>query len=122
MSDQENNSMTEQTVYIVEDDAALRDSLGLLLGLNGYRTQAFACAEDFLRIYQRQCSGCLLLDVRMAGMDGVQLQAELQQRNVRLPVVVMTAHGDIALVRTVLKAGAIDFLEKPVDPDVLLAA
>ena len=64
----------EQTVFIVEDDAAVRDSLGLLLGLQGFRTQSFSCAEDFLRIYQPSWAGCLLLDVRMPGMNGRELQ------------------------------------------------
>jgi two-component system, LuxR family, response regulator FixJ len=112
----------EQTVFIVEDDAAVRDSLGLLLGLQGFRTQAFSCAEDFLRVYQPSWAGCLLLDIRMQGMSGLELQKSLQQQSVGLPVVIMTAHGDIATVRTALKTGAVDFLEKPVDPDALLAA
>ena len=64
----------EQTVFIVEDDAAVRDSLGLLLGLKGYRTQSFVCAEDFLRVYQPSWAGCLLLDIIMPGMDGLALQ------------------------------------------------
>jgi two-component system response regulator FixJ len=113
---------TEQTVFIVEDDAAVRDSLGLLLGLQGFRTQAFGCAEDFLRVYQPAWAGCLLLDVRMPGMSGLELQEALRQQNLALPIIIMTAHGDIATVRTALRSGAVDFLEKPVDPDALLAA
>jgi two-component system, LuxR family, response regulator FixJ len=113
---------TEQTVFIVEDDAAVRDSLGLLLGLQGFRTQAFGCAEDFLRIYQPSWAGCLLLDVRMPGMTGLELQESLRQQSLALPVIMMTAHGDIATVRTALRSGAVDFLEKPVDPDALLGA
>lgn len=112
----------EQTVFIVEDDAAVRDSLGLLLGLHGYRTQSFSCAEDFLQVYQPSWAGCLLLDLKMPGMSGLDLQALLRQKEITLPVVVITAHGDVPTVRTVLKSGAVDFLEKPVDPDVLLAA
>ena len=112
----------EQTVFIVEDDAALRDSLGLLLGLNGYRTQAFERAEDFLRVYQASSAGCLLLDIRMPGMSGLQLQEILRQKHLALPIIVMTAHGDVPTVRKVLKSGAVDFLEKPVDPDALLKA
>lgn len=112
----------EQTVFIVEDDAAVRDSLGLLLGLHGYRTQSFGCAEDFLQVYQPSWAGCLLLDLKMPGMSGLDLQALLRQKEIALPVIVITAHGDVPTVRTVLKSGAVDFLEKPVDPDALLAA
>ena len=112
----------EQTVFIVEDDAAVRDSLGLLLGLQGFRTQSFSCAEDFLRIYQPSWAGCLLLDVRMPGMNGLELQESLRRQGLALAVIIMTAHGDITTVRTALKSGAVDFLEKPVDPAALLAA
>jgi two-component system response regulator FixJ len=112
----------EQTVFIVEDDAAVRDSLGLLLGLQGFRTQSFSCAEDFLRIYRPSWAGCLLLDVRMPGMNGLELQESLRRQGLALPVIIMTAHGDITTVRTALKSGAVDFLEKPVDPAALLAA
>ena len=112
----------EQTVFIVEDDAAVRDSLGLLLGLQGFRTQSFSCAEDFLRIYQPSWAGCLLLDVRMPGMNGLELQESLRRQGLALPVIIMTAHGDITTVRSALKSGAVDFLEKPVDPAALLAA
>lgn len=110
----------EQTVFIVEDDAAVRDSLEVLLGLNGYRTRSFACAEDFLKVYQPS-AGCLLLDIRMPGMSGLELQAALLQKPPAPPIIVMTAHGDVATVRTAFKFGAVDFLEKPVDPDALLA-
>ena len=111
-----------QSVFIVDDDASVRDSLGLLLGLKGYRTQAFARADDFLRVYQPTQSGCLLLDVRIPGMSGLELQAALRERKIALPIVVITAHGDVPTVRTALRGGAVDFLEKPVDPDALLAA
>ncbi len=111
----------EQTVFIVEDDAAVRDSLGVLLGLQGYATQSFTCAEDFLRTYDRS-GGCLLLDIKMPGMSGLDLQASLAQQQPALPIIVMTAHGDVPTARTAFRAGAIDFLEKPVDPDALLAA
>lgn len=112
---------SEQTVFIVEDDAAVRDSLGVLLGLKGYRTHSFANAEDFLRVYQPAWGGCLLLDIRMPGMSGLELQATLRDRGITLPVIMMTAHGDVPTVRTALKSGALDFLEKPVDPEALLA-
>jgi RNA polymerase sigma factor (sigma-70 family) len=112
----------EQCVFIVDDDASIRDSLGLLLGLNGYRTQTFASADDFLRVCDPAWSGCLLLDIRMPGTDGLALQAMLHEREINLPIVFMTAHGDVPTVRTALKSGAVDYLEKPVDPDAMLTA
>jgi FixJ family two-component response regulator len=110
----------EATVFIVDDDMAMRDSLALLLGLKGYRTQIFANAENLLAAYSADWFGCMLLDVRMPGMDGLQLQAELCKRDSDVPVVVMTAYGDVSTARIALKAGAADFLEKPVDDVVLI--
>ena len=112
----------EQCVYIVDDDAAVRDSLSLLLGLNGFHTLPFASADDFLRVFDTTWSGCLLLDIRMPGIDGLALQALLNEREIALPIIFMTAHGDVPTVRTALKSGAVDYLEKPVDPDAMLAA
>jgi FixJ family two-component response regulator len=112
----------QATVYIVDDDAAVRDSLALLLGLRGFRTACFASAESFLASYRPGEMGCLLLDVRMPGMSGLELQAKLLAQGDPLPVIVITAHGDIAMARAALKAGAEDFLEKPIDEDALLQA
>ena len=109
-----------QCVFIVDDDAWVRDSLTVLLDLKGYRTQSFASAEEFLRDYRPASAGCLLLDVRMAGMSGLELQLALRERQIKLPVIVMTAHGDVPTARAALVAGAVDFLEKPVDPELLL--
>lgn len=114
--------MFEATVFIVDDDAAMRDSLALLLGLNDLRVQVFASAEDFLATCRKEWHGCLLLDLRMGGMDGLALQRALQDRGIQLPVVIVTAHGTLAAARIAFKAGAVDFLEKPVTEDVLLAA
>jgi len=112
----------DNAVYIVEDDAAVRDSIDLLLRLRGYRTRLFASAEDFLAEVQADWTGCMLLDIRMGGQDGLQLQQALGDRGLSLPIVFVSAYGDVATTRTALKAGAIDFLEKPVDEDALLAA
>jgi len=112
----------DQCVYIVDDDAAVRDSIGLLLGLKGFRTLPFASADDFLAACAPTWTGCLLLDIRMPGTDGLALQVELKTRKMHLPVIFMTAHGDVVTVRTALKSGAIDYLEKPVDPEAMLAA
>jgi two-component system, LuxR family, response regulator FixJ len=112
--------MTEPTVFFVDDDAAIRDALSLLISLKGLRTSVFGSAEDFLAVYDDAWRGCLLTDLQMPGMGGLDLQATLQRRGVVLPVVVLTAHGDVATTRTALKNGAVDFLEKPVDDDVLV--
>jgi RNA polymerase sigma factor (sigma-70 family) len=112
--------MSDATVFVVDDDASVRDSLSLLISLRGLRTQVFASAEHFLATYRDEWRGCLLTDLRMPGMSGLDLQVELQRRSVRLPVVVLTAHGDVVTTRTALKNGALDFIEKPADDDVLL--
>src|SRR5512134_2406945 len=112
----------EATVYIVDDDAAVRDALSLLLGVRGFRTACFASAESFLASHRPGEMGCLLLDVRMPGMSGIELQAHLAAQGDPLPVIVITAHGDIPMARAALKAGAEDFLEKPIDEDSLLRA
>jgi FixJ family two-component response regulator len=110
----------DATIYIVDDDIAMRDSLALLLGLKGFRTQIFASAENLLAAYSPNWFGCMLVDVRMPGMDGLQLQAELCRRECAIPVVIMTAYGDVATARAALKGGAEDFLEKPFDDSVLI--
>jgi RNA polymerase sigma factor (sigma-70 family) len=114
--------VTPPTVFIVDDDAAVRDSLALLLELKGFRTRQFASAEAFLDEYRPESPGCVVLDLRMPGMTGLELQAELAQRGAKLPVIVITAHGDVATTRVALKGGAIDFIEKPIDDEVLVAA
>jgi len=110
------------TVYIVDDDPSVRDALGLLLGIRGYRTAVFASGEAFLQAWRPDWAGCLLADVRMAGMDGLQLQQELIRRACRLPIIIVTGHGDVALARAAFKANASDFLEKPFDDAKLIAA
>jgi len=111
---------SDATTFIVDDDMAVRDSLGLLLGLKGFRTLMFANAENLLRTYSPKWFGCMLVDVRMPGMSGLELHAELCLRAADLPVVIMTAYGDVATARGALKAGATDFLEKPIDDAVLI--
>src|ERR1700688_893307 len=105
---------TEATVFIVDDDIAMRDSLALLLGLKGFRTQIFANAENLLNAHDATWFGCILADVRMPGMSGLELQAELSKRGGDVPVIIMTAYGDVATARAALKGGAVDFLEKPI--------
>lgn len=112
--------MSDPTVFVVDDDAAIRDALSLLISLKGLRTAVFASAESFLETYSSSWRGCLLTDLQMPGMHGLELQRELSQRKIDLPVVVLTAFGDVTTTRTALKNGAVDFLEKPVDDEVLV--
>ncbi|MEJ0099276.1 MAG: response regulator [Pseudomonadota bacterium] len=110
----------QPTVYFVDDDASVRDALSLLLSLKGFLSQVFASAETFLETYRPEWRGCLLTDLRMPGMSGIELQQALATRGATLPVVVLTAHGDVATTRAAMKAGAFDFLEKPVDDHILV--
>ena len=110
------------TVYLVEDDAAVRDSLALMLGLTGYRTVFFADAEAFLAAWRDDWAGCVIADLKLPGASGVELQAEMRRRGSRLPFIIITAHGDVPAARTAFRADAVDFLEKPFDHGVLLAA
>ena len=109
-------------VYLVEDDPSVRDSLSLLLQLRGFSTAAFESAEEFLRSESFERPACVLADVRLPGMSGLDLQRKLADNQSALPVVVMTAHGDVATARTALRDGAVDFLEKPIDEDDLIDA
>jgi RNA polymerase sigma factor (sigma-70 family) len=114
------SASADATVFVVDDDASIRDALSLLISLKGLRASVYSSAEDFLSVYDPTWRGCLLTDLKMPGMSGIDLQALLQQRGVSLPVVVLTAHGDVSTTRAALKNGAVDFLEKPVDDEVLL--
>lgn len=110
------------TVYIVDDDPSIRDALGLLLSVRGYRTAVFASGEGFLNAWQSDWVGCLLVDIRMPGMDGLTLQAKLVELNCHLPVIIITGHGDASLARQAFRASAVDFLEKPFDDEKLIGA
>src|SRR5471030_3264349 len=110
------------TVFIVDDDPAVRDALGLLLGVRGYRTAVFASGEAFLHAWRADWAGCLLADIRMSGMDGLELQRRLGELGCLIPIIIVTAHGDVSLARAAFKARASDFLEKPFDDAKLIAA
>jgi two-component system response regulator FixJ len=112
--------MTDATVFLIDDDASVRDSLSLVLSLKGMRTQLFAAAETFLETYRPDWRGCVLTDLQMPKMSGLELQQTLHERGIFLPVVVLTAHGDVPTTRLAMKSGAFDFLEKPIDDEVLL--
>lgn len=112
--------MTDAAVFLIDDDASVRDSLSLVLSLKGMRTQLFAAAETFLETYRQEWRGCVLTDLQMPEMNGLDLQRALLDRGISLPVVVLTAHGDVQTTRLAMKNGAFDFLEKPVNDEVLL--
>ena len=114
--------MHHDTVFVVDDDASVRDSLSLLLSLRGYATATFASAEDFLAAVQPQWRGCVVVDIRMPGMSGLELQRSLADSGLTLPVIVITAHGDVAAARQAFLADAVDFIEKPFDGEQLLQA
>jgi two-component system, LuxR family, response regulator FixJ len=109
-------------VYVVDDDAAVRDSLELLLNSAGFETRAFASAEAFLSHPRAPGRVCLLSDIRMAGMSGIELLETMRGRGADCPVVLITGHGDVPLAVDAMKRGASDFLEKPFDDEHLIGA
>jgi DNA-binding response OmpR family regulator len=112
----------EQTVFVIDDDEAVRDSLGMLLRTAGLQVQLFKSARAFLKHFSPECSGCLILDIRMPVMSGLDLQDELYKRRCRIPIVFLTGHGDIPMAVRALKKGAFDFIEKPHDEQRLVLA
>lgn len=110
------------TVYIVDDDPSVRDSLALMLGLDGHRVALYTDAEAFLAAFRDDWSGCVLADLRLPGSSGVELQAALRARGSTLPIIIITGHGDVPTARKAFQAQAVDFLEKPFDHEQLLAA
>jgi len=111
-----------RTVFVVDDDEAARDSLLVLLGSEGLPVQGFASAKDFLDSFDPEAPGCVITDLQMPGMDGLQLMGELTQIGCILPVVVITGHADVSLAVEAMKAGARDFIEKPFDREPILRA
>ncbi len=109
-------------VTIIDDDEAMRESLATLLQSEGWATRSFASADSFLAAGGDRDGGCLVLDIHMPGMNGLELQAELRRRGAALPVVMITGQGDVPKAVAALKAGAVDFLEKPYSVDSLLKA
>jgi FixJ family two-component response regulator len=110
----------EPTVFIVDDDPAVRDSLRWLLESMRLKVATFGSAEDFLKFYTMHMIGCLILDVRMPGMSGLQLQQFLTKQKYALPILFITGHGDIPMAVRAMQAGAMYFLEKPFEDQVLL--
>lgn len=107
-------------VFVVDDDASVLKSLKALIRAHGHPTFTYASAEEFLADYDEDMKGCLLLDVRMPGMNGLTLQSRLESKKSSLPVVIITGHGDVPRAVQAMKAGAIDFIEKPFSDEVLL--
>lgn len=110
----------ETVVYIVDDDEAVRNSLQKLLNSVNLTSKSFASANEFLEAYRPERPGCLLLDVRMPEMSGLELQNRLKELLIELPVIILSGHADVPMVIHAMKAGAADFLEKPFNPQVLL--
>lgn len=110
------------TVFIVDDDAGLRESLAYMLRSNGFDVGAYDTAEAFLGGFDAAQPGCALADVRLPGMSGIALQRVLSSRGTSLPLIIMTGYADVAMAVTALRHGAYDFIEKPVEPEKLLAS
>ena len=113
--------MSEKVVHLVDDDEAVRRSAGFMLKTSGFTVKSYASGVELLK-EKELAPGCILLDVRMPEMDGLQVQRALQERGIALPVVVMTGHGDVNVAVQAMKAGAVDFIEKPFEKAVLLSA
>jgi len=114
--------MREFCIYLVDDELAVRRSVGFMLKTAGLAVESFASGEEFLKVAAGLGSGCILLDVRLNGMDGLAVQQTLRDRGIMLPIVMISGHGDIGLAVRAMKAGAVDFIEKPFEKAALLAA
>jgi two-component system response regulator FixJ len=114
--------LSEPVVHVIDDDDAVRSSLSFVLDSAGFAARTYGSAEQFLAIASPDFTGCVVTDVRMEEINGIELVRRLQDMGVRLPVVVMTGHGDVALAVEAMKAGVVDFLEKPFDDEVFLSA
>jgi two-component system response regulator FixJ len=111
-----------RTIYLVDDDEAIRRSAGFMLRTSGFVVKPYASGVEFLKDVKGLGPGCILLDVLMPGMDGLEVQRELRGRGIAYPVIVMTGHGDVTVAVQAMKAGALDFLEKPFAKAALLDA
>jgi FixJ family two-component response regulator len=110
------------TVFVVDDDAAVCDALGMLLRAAGMEVETFRSAASFLKRLRPEQTGCLVLDIRMPGMSGLDLQDELHRRKITIPIVFLTGHGDVPMAVRALKKGAVDFIEKPHEEERLVLA
>ncbi|HEA25619.1 MAG TPA: response regulator transcription factor, partial [Ectothiorhodospiraceae bacterium] len=110
----------EPIVFVVDDDQEVRDAIQLLMESVGLKVEAFASAQDYLDQFTPKRHGCLILDIRMAGMSGLELQARLAAEDSHPPIVIITGHGDVPMAVQAIQAGAVDFLEKPFNDQALL--
>ena len=109
-------------VHLVDDDEAIRRSVGFMLKTSGFHVHSYESGLELLKAAPSLETGCILLDIRMPGMDGLEVQSALRDKGVILPVIIMTGHGDVSLAVQAMKAGAVDFIEKPFEKAVLLSA
>ena len=114
--------MPDSSVYVVDDSEEVRDSLALLLETVGYRVKTFSSGLEFLGDVRPSWTGCTIADVRMPGMTGIELTKELILRGIHIPIIIITAHADVPMAVMALRAGAVDFIEKPFRDEVLLAS
>ena len=114
------STLVRPTIFVVDDDAAVRDALKLLLRSVGHAVETFGSAQEFLDAYGEDRAGCLVLDIRMPGMSGLELQQKLNEKHSILPIIFITGHGDVPMAVEALQHGAFDFLQKPFRDQELL--
>ena len=108
-----NSNLARPTIFVVDDDAAVRDALKLLLRSVGHAVETYGSAQEFLDAYGEDRAGCLVLDIRMPGMSGLELQQKLNEQHSILPIIFITGHGDVPMAVEAMQAGAVDFIQKP---------
>src|SRR5688500_11103232 len=111
---------SDHMVHLIDDDEAIRRSAGFMLKTAGYTVRPYESGVAFLKEAKQINPGCILLDVRMPVMDGIEVQQELRSRGITFPIIVMTGHGDVSVAVRAMRAGALDFIEKPFEKAVLL--
>jgi two-component system response regulator FixJ len=116
------SSFEQRVVHLVDDDEAIRRSVGFMLKTSGFRVHSYENGLALLKARKELGDGCILLDIRMAGMDGLEVQQTLQRDGIPLPVIIMTGHGEVTLAVKAMKAGAVNFIEKPFEKDDLLSS
>lgn len=115
-------SSEPKLVHVVDDDPAVRRSVAFILKTSGHQVETYESGSDLIKDSGHLAEGCILLDIRMPGMDGLEVQQRLQDKGVSLPVIIMTGHGDVSLAVKAMKSGAVDFIEKPFAKEALLAS